>query len=324
MAISNNTLSAPVFARWFYDRQKSKADNPELWRGWSTGLSELDELTGGIFPGDYILVAGPQKSGKSTEGLCMLEALGRQGKKVAYFSLEMSHDNLGSAIFSNMGNIQRANIRDICITPEEWETFDKAVDMYSGFTSFLSYGFVTPQSIFTEIINIEHELQAPLDAIFIDYAQLMTDPDHARGGRQDELAAISRQLKLFANRQADPKNFCDRLAVIAMAQVNRESVKKGRLDANSFLGSGAFERDMDLGLMIMQVIDPATSKPHPNLREISIVGARSAGGGRVKVWVDFTKARIRALADNIQGLSPEELEIIESQIDTVGFEDFAL
>jgi hypothetical protein len=72
--------------------------------------------------------------------------------------------------------------------------------------------------------------------------------------------------------------------VIFATQMNRVSIRGGKYDANSFLGSGSQERDMDIGMIIHDVIDESTKRIVPNQKTISVVGSRETGVGELQVY----------------------------------------
>jgi replicative DNA helicase len=130
------TLTSARFAVDFYELTKDQHENPEKYRGWSYGLDSLTKALGGIRRNQFILLGGAQKSGKSTMGLNVAAALGKQGVTFLWISLEMKHEQMGAALFSNIANIERKRFRDIELDDGDWEGLRHAVGVVSKWPGF--------------------------------------------------------------------------------------------------------------------------------------------------------------------------------------------
>lgn len=286
--MSTKILTSAKFAVDFYELTKDQHENPDKYRGWSYGIESLTKALGGIRRNQFILFGGSQKAGKTTLGLNVAAALGKQGVPFLWVSLEMKHDRTAAALFSNIANIERKRFRDIQLDDGDWESLRHSVAEVSKWPGFWNYGATNVLSIRALWEQIKFERDILPQVVFVDYVQLMEDPDY-NGSRSQEVAKISRSMKLWTNEE-------DEVTVVAMAQLNRESIRKGLMDANSFLDSGQLERDMDVGIIMERIQDKNTKQYHPNKRMLKIVGAREAGEADIMVWVDYTKARVTDIA----------------------------
>jgi len=105
--------SKQLSAEWLA-LQKHKHAHPELYKLKSTGIPTLDNiLGGGIEPGQFVLIGGAQKSGKTTLLSCMTESLAKQGMNVLFLSGEMTTIQNANLFFSRLARIDRTRIRAV-------------------------------------------------------------------------------------------------------------------------------------------------------------------------------------------------------------------
>lgn len=290
------TLSSEELAHFWLERQRHRQEHPEKYSLKSTGLSELDKkLGGGIEAGQYVIIGGAQKSGKTTVMINIAKAYAKQKLNFVWFGAEMNNMQIGNMLFSNVTGIDRTTIRNLQVISQDWERLENAEKEIAKYTGYWNYGFSTIDSIGKIIGEVEALLGKPLDAIFVDYIQLM-EAANIKGGRTAEIEFISRQLKRFTLAHSTP------LTVFTASQLNRESIRSKLYDANAFLNSGSLERDMDIGLIVRDVVDDITMRPATNKKEISIVGSRETGVGSVFCYYNGSNALI---GDLVEGISAE-------------------
>jgi replicative DNA helicase len=291
------TQSAKVFKQRWLEHQRERHAHPELFKLVSTGLCTLDDaLSGGYELGQYVIIGGAQKSGKTTLLLKFMRAAAAQKKRFIFFGAEMTNLQIGSMLFSNMTGIERTKIRKIGLEIQDWTALERVGNEIETWSGYFNYGFSTLKDLNIVIKECEDQLGLPVEIIFGDYIQLM-EAREVKGGRANEIEAISRGLKhLTIDRKAP-------MAAVFNAQLNRQSIRGGLVDANSFLGSGALERDMDLGLIIHEVKDEITgTRVKEHEKEIVIVGSRETGIGTIPVLYNGATATIE---DKIEEQRPE-------------------
>ena len=189
--------------------------NPDSLRGLPTGFTDFDKMTGGLRPGDLVIVAGRPSMGKTTLAVNMAEyaALHARNKpaSVAIFSMEMPSEQLITRMLSSIGSVPLQNLRTGRISDDDWVRITSATSQLSEAKIFIDE---TPALSPTELrarsrrVKREHGL----DLIVVDYLQLMQVPGN-KENRATEISEISRGLKVLAKELSCP--------VIALSQLNR-------------------------------------------------------------------------------------------------------
>lgn len=229
--------------------------NPGKFRGVETGIRRLDRMTNGLHGGELIVLAARPGVGKSALAMNIVEEVSKRGKTVAVFSLEMSNAQLVERMLSSMSTVPLEFIKsgqlpngssDIAKLRIAQETICSSMRLYGN-----DYANIKPSEIASQCRRLK--AQNGLDLIVIDYIQLMTSEIDAKQGRQNEVASITRALKLLAKELNVP--------VIALAQLKRDAEIRniGGKDKNAGSGepvlsdlreSGAIEQDADIVLFI--------------------------------------------------------------------------
>jgi replicative DNA helicase len=197
------------------DQIDAAYSNPDSLRGLPTGFTDFDKMTGGLRPGDLLVVAGRPAMGKTTLAVNMAEyAALRPGDKrasVAIFSMEMPSEQVITRMLSSIGGVPLHNLRSGKISDDDWVRITSATTQLSEAKIFVDE---TPALSPTELrarsrrVKREHGL----DLIVVDYLQLMQVPGN-KENRATEIAEISRGLKVLAKELSVP--------VIALSQLNR-------------------------------------------------------------------------------------------------------
>lgn len=188
--------------------------NPNALRGLATGYSEFDKLTGGIRPGDLIIVAGRPSMGKTTLAVNMAEYAAVNPNiraSVAIFSMEMPSEQLMTRMLSSIGGVPLNSIRSGRISDEDWVRITAATSQLSEARIFIDETpALTPTDLRARARRVKRE--HGLDLVVVDYLQLMQVPG-SKENRATEIAEISRGLKALAKELSIP--------VIALSQLNR-------------------------------------------------------------------------------------------------------
>lgn len=214
-----------------------------------TGFAEIDEDTY-IQRGDMVIIGGRPSDGKTLLALQMARHMAREWK-VGFFSLETDRHKIGDRLVASMANIDFGAIKRRALSEEDWARFAQQ----GGEAERLNFRvFEASGSSAGEIIRCAQALE--LDAVFIDYVQLIR-PDDRRAMRSEQIAEISRTLHTFA--QSGRKTL-----VVALAQLSRPE-RGGRKAAQQEDGeepyygeatmfdlkeSGQLEQDADLILLL--------------------------------------------------------------------------
>ena len=188
--------------------------NPDKLRGLPTGFDELDRKTGGLRPGDLVVVAGRPSMGKTTFAVNMAEYAALKGDvkaSVAIFSMEMPSEQVMTRMLSSIGRVTLTGIRSGQIANDDWPRITGAAGQLSEARIFIDE---TPALNPTELRARARRLKREhgLDLVVVDYLQLMQVPGN-KENRATEIAEISRGLKALAKELSLP--------VIALSQLNR-------------------------------------------------------------------------------------------------------
>jgi replicative DNA helicase len=211
--------------------------------GVPTGFVDLDHLTGGLHPGQMIILAARPGAGKSTLALDLARSASiRHGLTAAIFSLEMSRLEITMRLLSAEAAVPLTHIRSGRMTDDDWERVADRMSEISAAPLFIDD---SPNLTITKIrakarrLKQRHDLQL----IVIDYIQLMTSGKRVES-RQVEVSEFSRQIKLLAKELEVP--------VVALSQLNRGPEQ--RTDKRPLLSdlreSGSLEQDADLVILL--------------------------------------------------------------------------
>jgi replicative DNA helicase len=188
--------------------------NPGALRGLPTGFADFDKITGGLRPGDLVIVAGRPSMGKTTLAVNMAEYAAINPKihaPVAIFSMEMPSEQLITRMLSSIGGVPLSSLRSGRIADEDWARITSATSQLSGAKIFIDETpALTPTDLRARARRLKRE--HGLGLVVVDYLQLMQVPGN-KENRATEIAEISRGLKVLAKELAVP--------VIALSQLNR-------------------------------------------------------------------------------------------------------
>jgi replicative DNA helicase len=189
--------------------------NPDSLRGLPTGFTEFDKMTGGLRPGDLVIVAGRPSMGKTTLAVNMAEYAALRAHttpaSVAIFSMEMPSEQVITRMLSSIGGVPLHNLRSGRISDDDWVRITSATSQLSEAKIFIDETpALTPTELRARARRVKRE--HGLNLIVVDYLQLMQVPG-TKENRATEIAEISRGLKVLAKELSCP--------VIALSQLNR-------------------------------------------------------------------------------------------------------
>ncbi|MCE9500885.1 MAG: replicative DNA helicase, partial [Leptospira sp.] len=209
--------------------------------GLRTNFADLDDITTGLKSHELMIIAARPGLGKTTFALNIATNVAlKENKPVAIFSLEMSRAELLIKMICSIARINTTSLKTGAIPKTDLEKLKKAIiDVTSGPIYIDDSGSLTLWEFRGRIRQLL--TTQPLSLIVVDYLQLMSDPENRDGGRQLEVASISRSLKQMAKEANCP--------VIALSQMSRaiESRSKDqRPQLSDLRESGAIEQDADI------------------------------------------------------------------------------
>lgn len=256
------------------ERAKSTSDIP----GISTGFRDLDKTLTGLNKSDLILVAARPGMGKTAFALNLaLNAAKVSKKDVVVFQLEMSKDQLASRFLSSEALVESNKLKTGDMQDEDWLKLARATKILAKTQIYVDDN---PSITVAEIKAKCRRLGEGLGLIVIDYIQLM----HAGGKRNDnrvqEVAEISRSLKIMAKELNVP--------VVCLSQLSRAA--ESRADKRPMLSdlreSGAIEQDADIVMFIYRDDYYDDQSEDKNVAEIIIAKNRHGATDTVKLqWI---------------------------------------
>ena len=268
-----------------YDRLEELAASDRSIPGLSTGLSDLDRAISGLNNSDLVLLAARPGMGKTSMALnVLLDAGKKSGKKVAFFSLEMSREQLALRLISSECFVDNKKLVTGKLTDEDWESVAAAADSLNRSTILIDDdSSVTVADILAKCRRVED-----LGLIIIDYLQLMQSAGGKSGNRgenrQQIVSDISRSLKIMAKDLNVP--------VLCLSQLSRanESRQDKRPMLSDLRESGAIEQDADIVLFLYREGYYNKDTENPNLAECIIAKNRHGETRTVELqWLpDFT------------------------------------
>lgn len=255
--------------------------------GLSCGFKDLDKLTSGLQKSDLILVAARPSMGKTAFTLNIASYVGLHGGKVAFFSLEMSKEQLMQRMLCAEGGIDATRLRTGQLDAKEWNRLVETADRLSRAPIYIDD---TAGITVMELRSKARRLKAEqgLDLIIIDYLQLMQGrPSRNGDNRQQEISEISRSLKALA-RELD-------VPVIALSQLSRSvesrQVKKPML--SDLRESGSLEQDADIVMFLYREDYYDKDTENKNITEIIIAKHRNGPVDSIQLFFqkEYTKFR---------------------------------
>ena len=219
--------------------------------GVPTGLTDLDEKLGGLHKSDLVILAGRPGMGKTALATNIAyhaaqNLLSRQEKSsIAFFSLEMSSEQLSTRILSEQARIKSDDIRRGKVTESE---INRYIETSRNIYNLPLYIDETPAITISTLSNRARRIKRlfGLNLIVVDYIQLMRAPNSNNRGdnRVQEVSEITQGLKALAKELKVP--------VLALSQLSRavESRDDKKPQLSDLRESGSIEQDADVVMFV--------------------------------------------------------------------------
>jgi replicative DNA helicase len=217
--------------------------------GVPTGLRDLDDKLGGLHRSDLIIIAGRPSMGKTSLATNIAfnaaKFIQDSGKKssIAFFSLEMSSEQLSTRILSEQARIASNDIRRGRISDEQFDQFLETSKNIAELPLFIDE---TPAISIAAMSNRARRIKRlhGLDMVVVDYIQLMRGTTYNKDGRVQEISQITQGLKAIAKELGVP--------VLALSQLSRQVEQRD--DHKPMLSdlreSGSIEQDADVVMFV--------------------------------------------------------------------------
>ncbi len=212
----------------------------DLYRGIPTGIRDLDNTITGLNRSDLVILGARPGMGKTAFALNIARNVSVvSGKRVAFFSLEMSKEQLASRVLSSEAMVGGTKLRTGELSENEWTRLVEAGDLLSKADLYLddTPGITVPE------MKAKIRRLKDVDLVMIDYLQLMNSAQRI-DNRVQEISEITRSLKIMAKELNIP--------VVTLAQLARAGEKRQehRPVLSDLRDSGSIEQDADIVLFL--------------------------------------------------------------------------
>lgn len=284
--ISRELVPIKVVLSAYYDRIEYLTRHRGEMIGIPTGFSDIDRLLGGLQRSDMVILAARPSVGKTSLALSIAHnAAKKHGQRIAFFSLEMSNEQVVQRLISAETAIDSQRLRRGDIAEDEWGRFMKAT---SDLAETLFYIDDTPSISALELRTKARRLHAEvgIDLLVVDYLQLMRG-DFRSENRVQEISTISRALKALARELNVP--------VLALSQLSRsvESRQDKRPILSDLRESGALEQDADVVIFIYRDEMYNENTERQNIADIMVSKQRNGPTGTVSLYFKKELAQFR-------------------------------
>ena len=264
----------------FWDRLDAVMKGEGKKTGVLTGLTDFDALTQGLHPGQLIVIGARPAMGKSTLALDFARSASvTHGKTTAFFSLEMSRDEITDRLFSAEARVALHHIRAGTVAPTDLDRLVKRTPSIEAAPLLIDDSAnLTLMEIRSRARRIAQ--RQGLDLLIVDYLQLMQSGSTRKAeSRQQEVSDMSRSLKLLAKELNIP--------VVALSQLNRgpEQRTEKKPVVSDLRESGSIEQDADVVILLHR--EDAYEKESPRAGEADLIVGKHRNGPTATVTVAF-------------------------------------
>ncbi|MDQ4003163.1 MAG: replicative DNA helicase, partial [Actinomycetota bacterium] len=259
--------------------------------GVESGFEDLDRMTTGFHKSDLVILAARPAMGKTALALnAIWHAAGIKGLPVAIFSLEMSKEQLVQRLISQVTRIRTQDLRSGNVGAEDWPKLVRGVAEVARAPVWIDdTAGITLMEMRAKVRRLASRLNArdevPLSLVVVDYLQLMIGQRARAENRQQEIAEISRGLKVLA-RDLD-------IPVLAIAQLSRavEQRHDKRPLLSDLRDSGSIEQDADMVMFLYRDEYYNPDSDDKGIAEVIVGKHRNGPTGKVQLaWLEqYTK-----------------------------------
>ncbi|MBN1876286.1 MAG: replicative DNA helicase [Anaerolineae bacterium] len=279
----------------YYDRVEYLYAHRGEPMGVPTGFRDIDRLLGGFQRSDLLILAARPGVGKTSLMLTFALKAAEKNRTAAFFSLEMSAEQLVQRLVAQLSRIDAQRLRLGQLQDDEWPRFTEAIGHLSELPMYLDD---TPSISVLQLRTKCRRLASErgLDVAFVDYLQLM-ESDMRSDNRVQEVSYISRSLKGLARELDIPLMTGSQLSRAVEQRADKVPV------LSDLRESGSLEQDADIVMFIYrdELYHPETEKPH--IADVIVSKHRSGPTGTVQL---FFNNRLTQFADAAAHISPDD------------------
>jgi len=284
LGVTGQTITLEEAIEDAYDRIDRRTLGQKDKGGIPTGFIDLDRITAGLHDSEMIIVAARPSVGKTAFALNLIRNISLDsGQPVFFVSLEQTRIELAERLLCCQARVDSHKLRTGNLNPEDMA---KIIEAGGALRNVKVYLDDSPGQNMLRIAANSRRLKRRHDIrlVVIDYLQLI-EPDNRRDPRQEQVAQISRRIKVLAREL--------RIPVVALAQVNRASEERQdhRPRLADLRESGSLEQDADVVMMLHR---PDRYEPgQQNEGVVEVIIAKQRNGPTGEVTLAYTKQYMR-------------------------------
>ncbi len=268
--------------------KKITGEDKDLYKGYTTGYSDLDKVLTGLNRSDLILIGARPAMGKTSFALNLARNVAAMGKrKVLFFSLEMTKEQLAMRVLGTEARVSSKKMRNGNISQDEWIRLGMATSALNDCELY----FDDTSSITVPEMKAKTRRLGGVECVIIDYLGLIKGSTRTEN-RVQEVSEITRNLKMMAKDLNIP--------IVCCAQLSRGTEGRGkshRPQLSDLRESGSIEQDADIVMMLYrpdyykgekedEEQGVAEQQENANLAEVIVVKNRHGETGTVEFVFD--------------------------------------
>lgn len=224
------------------DRQRELEEGREA--GWRSSLPSMTTWAGGYRPGQVTIIGARPRMGKTALLIQECLRLAMDGRRVAFFSIEMTADVVFQRAIAQLSGVNAMQLRDGRLSPGDWTDVVLAAERLGKLAFYIDPRPVTPGQVRTRLASLQHRV-GHMDVVAVDYIQILgRDAGTRYQNRNDEVGSAGKAMQSLAKSEG--------IAMILAAQVGRECERRN--DKRPTLGdlreSGDLEAIADTALLL--------------------------------------------------------------------------
>jgi replicative DNA helicase len=267
--------------------------------GLATGFADLDRMTGGLKPGQLIIIAARPSMGKSALGANIAEHICLHDQvPVAFFSLEMSGVDIMERVLCTQSKVKLQRVRDGFMSKEEMATLGRTVGEVTAAPFYLDD---TPALSIAAFRARARRAVAKhgVKLLIVDYLQIMKGASkRAALDRRLEIDEISSGLKATAKELGVP--------VIALSQLNRDAEERAEPKLSHLRESGSIEQDADVVALLHRPERVSHKEEDKGKAVLILAKQRNGPVGRIEMHFDAEITQFRSSTEKLYSNKKEE------------------